>query len=119
MNRLLIAGRVAAVAVSVPTFLYLFPNDRFRSDNLFLVPDLVLCVVLIVGAFLPARQAVPVLGFGFAFAGGVIGTAVSSYVARGSFNIFTALIALVCLVMGVLLVWHGREERSGLSVPAP
>ncbi|SUD47748.1 Uncharacterised protein [Nocardia otitidiscaviarum] len=109
---LLIAGRLAAVTVSLPTFLYLFLRNRFHADNLFLLPDLVLCVWLTTAALLPHRHAVPALGFGFAFAAGVIGTAVSSYLTRGAFNVFTALIAALCVAMGLAFAWHRRDRRG-------
>ncbi|TKG71730.1 MULTISPECIES: hypothetical protein [Prauserella] len=110
MMGLLTSARIVAVAVSVPTFGVLFLNDGFRADNLFLVPDLVLCALLLVGAVLPTRTAQPVLTFGFGFAAGVITTAVFSYVARGALDegLPTVVVACACVVMATLLARRSR-----------
>jgi hypothetical protein len=110
-DRLLTAGRIVAMAVAVPTFLYLFGEDRFSADNVFLVPDLVLCALLFTAALLPARHSVPALTLGFGLAAGVIGTAVSERVVQDSFNGLTVLVAAACLVMAVLFARRARPTR--------
>jgi peptidoglycan/LPS O-acetylase OafA/YrhL len=105
-GRLLTAGRIVAAAVAVPTFLYLFGEDRFSGDNAFLVPDLVLCALLLAGAVLPARQAIPTLTLAYPLAAGVIGTAVADRVVDDEFNGLTVLVAVVCLVMAVLFTFR-------------
>ncbi|ONK13509.1 hypothetical protein [Streptomyces sp. MP131-18] len=120
---LVTASRIVALLVSVPTFLYLFPNDGFRSDNLFLVPDLILCALLALGAALPARHAVPLLTFAFGLSAGVITTAVSSYAVRGEFAFLTFAAALASVVTAWLLARHGAAAtaaaRRPLDVPVP
>ncbi|PWV75811.1 hypothetical protein SAMN05421630_10711 [Prauserella marina] len=105
-NGTVLAGRIVAIAVAVPTFVTLFLRDNVTIGNLFFVPDVLLCAILVVGAFLPARRAGAVLAFGFTFAAGVITTAVFDYVARDSFGegLPTLVVALACLVMAVLLI---------------
>ncbi|PRZ08578.1 hypothetical protein BCE75_101302 [Isoptericola sp. CG 20/1183] len=121
-SRLLPVARGVAVAVSVPTFAYLFLRDNAHLGNPFFVPDVVLCAVLLVGASLPARAARPALTFGFVFAAGVVSTAVFDYVARDSFNGLTLIVAVACLVMGVLLIAAGtattRSTTGGRRVSA-
>ena len=56
---LLTGARIIAVGLSVSTFVFLFLHDSFRSDNLFLLPDLFLCTVLVVAAAHPRPYAVP------------------------------------------------------------
>jgi hypothetical protein len=68
---LLTAARIVAVGLSLTTFVFLFLHDSFRSDNLFLVPDLVLCTALVVAAALPGRFAVPALIAAFGMTCGV------------------------------------------------
>ncbi|MFC4004990.1 hypothetical protein ACFS2C_27745 [Prauserella oleivorans] len=107
-------SRGVAVAVSVPTFLVLLLGGGVRADNPFLVPDLVLCAGLLVGAVVPGRVAVPLLRIMFGFAAGVITTAVFDYVARGELQdgIATVVAAVACVVMTVLLaVDGGRSTR--------
>jgi hypothetical protein len=102
--------RAVAVAVGVPTFLVLLLGGGVRPDNLFLVPDLLLCGGLVLGAVLPARGAVPLLRAAFGFATGVITAAVFSYVARGALDkgVPTVIAAVACAVMTVVLAIDGR-----------
>lgn len=100
---LLTAARIIAAGLSVTTFVFLFLHDSWRSDNLFLVPDLALCAVLLVAAALPARFAVPALIGAFGLAGGVFATSVSSYAVDGEFGLPSALGVALSLVMVLLL----------------
>jgi hypothetical protein len=113
VRRLRIA-RVVALAVAVPTFGTLLLGGGFRTSNLFLVPDLLLCALLATGAVLPARSARPVLVLGFGFASGVITTAVFSYAARGALDegIPTLVAAGGCLVMAA---WLARPENRSTT----
>lgn len=98
------AGRVVAVFLSVTTFVYLFVHDSWRSDNIFLVPDLVVCTALLAGAALPVpRIAVPVMMIGFGLAAGVFATSVASYAVRDEFGAASLLGALASLAMAALL----------------
>src|SRR5690606_8251202 len=76
-------ARITALLVAVPTFALLIAADRFTLDHLFFAPDLILCAALLFAAFTPRRRARRALILAFAFAAGVITTAVFSYVARG------------------------------------
>ncbi|QFG22309.1 hypothetical protein [Actinomadura sp. WMMB 499] len=77
-------GRAFAVLISVTTFVFLFVHDSWRGDNLFLVPDLILCALLLIAAALPGRYAAPALGFALAMSAGVFTASVSSYAVRGN-----------------------------------
>ncbi|MBE1457283.1 hypothetical protein H4W79_001497 [Nocardiopsis terrae] len=82
MNLLLLA-RTAAAAIGLVTFVYLLHHDSWRAENLFLVPDLVLCAALAAAALLPARRARAGLLFAFGLGAGVLMTSASSYAVRG------------------------------------
>jgi hypothetical protein len=96
-------GRVAALALSVGTFAFLFINDSWRSDNLFLVPDLILCVVLAVAAAMPARWAGSALLFAFALTAGVLMTSVASYAVDGRLGFASLLGAAVAVVFAAVM----------------
>ncbi|WP_165942472.1 hypothetical protein [Micromonospora sp. KC721] len=97
-------GRIAAVLLSLGTFGFLFPTDSWRADNLFLVPDLILCAALLVAAALPGRIAVPALLAAYCFSGGVLVTAVASYTVDGRIGIGSLLGAAGSLVMAALFL---------------
>jgi hypothetical protein len=101
-------GRVAAVALSVSTFVFLFLHDSWRSDNLFLVPDLLLCLLLLVAAALPAKLAGPALLGAFAFASGVLATSVSSYAVDGRLGVASLFGAVAAAVVAGAVASAGR-----------
>jgi len=105
-------ARVTAVALSVGTFAFTFVGDNWRRDNLFLVPDLIVCVLLIIAALLPASRAVPALLIAFGCAAGVLGTAVSSYIVEGQLGIGSAVGTISAIVMAVLLARSQERARS-------
>ncbi|TDC53085.1 hypothetical protein E1212_06610 [Jiangella ureilytica] len=105
-------ARVVATGTSIVTLVYLFLHDSWRADNVFLVPDLVLCAVLLVGAVLPPAWAGTVLLSGFALAAGVFGTSVSSYAVDGELGVPSLAGAVGCAAMTVLL---GRDRSAGGS----
>lgn len=110
---LLTAARIIAAGLSLITFVFLFLHDSFRSDNLFLVPDLVLCVALLIAAGLPRQVAVPALIGAFGMAVGVFATSVSSYAVDGEFGLPSSLGVATSLVMAALL---GRTLASPREV---
>jgi hypothetical protein len=110
---LLGVGRVAAVALSVSTFVFLFLHDSWRSDNQFLVPDLILCAALLVAAGLPATWAVATLPTVFGFAGGVFAVSVASYAVRDEVGLPSLLGAVGAVVMALLLA-----RRRGVTTAA-
>lgn len=96
-------SRVAAVAFSVSTFAFLFVHDSWRSDNEFLVPDLILCAGLLVAAALPARLAAAALPVVFGFTAGVFAVSVASYAVRDELGLPSLLGAVGAVVMALLL----------------
>lgn len=102
MNTLTI-GRIAAVALGGGTFVFLFLHDSWRADNLFLVPDLLLCAALLAAAALPARLAPPGLLAAFGFAAGVLATSVASYAVDGRLGLASLIGAVSAAVMAAAL----------------
>ena len=97
-------GRIAAVLLSLGTFAFLFPTDSWRADNLFLVPDLILCAALLVAAALPGRIAVPALLAADGFSAGVLLTAVASYAVYGRIGIGSLIGSASALIMAVVFL---------------
>ncbi|MEV5829327.1 hypothetical protein AB0L25_27575 [Spirillospora sp. NPDC052242] len=104
-------GRAFAVLISATTFAFLFINDSWRGDNLFLVPDLILCALLLVAAALPGPYAAPALGFALAMCTGVFTASVSSYAVRGELGGASLLGVVGCAVTAALLL--GRAAGAG------
>lgn len=98
------AARVAAVAVSLGTFGFLFVSDAWRADNLFLVPDLILCVLLVAAAAMRGRMAVPALILALGLAAGVLITSAASYAVDGRLGAGSLAGAVGALVTAVVLV---------------
>ncbi|MBL7253284.1 hypothetical protein [Paractinoplanes lichenicola] len=103
MTALTIA-RTAAVLTAVGTVGYLFPAGLFRTDNIFLIPDLLLSLLLLLAAAAPARYAVTDLLCAFCFAGGVLVTAVSWYAVDGRVGPGALLGAVTSAVMAAVLI---------------
>lgn len=101
---LLTLARVIAVVVSTGTLAFLFLNGSWRSDNLFLVPDLILCALLIIAAAIPGPRAEPVLIFAFGVSAGVFATSVSSYAIQGQLGAASLVGAITAGVLAVLLM---------------
>lgn len=97
------AARVMAAVVGVGLFVFLFLHDSWRSDNLFLVPDLLLSALLVAAAVVPARHARLALMFAFGMGTGVIATSVSSYAVRGELGLASLVGALACVVTALVL----------------
>lgn len=116
---ILTLSRVVAALVGVGTFVFLFLYDSWHADNLFLVPDLVLCLVLLVGAVLPARLARPGLLFGFGLAAGVLMTSVASYAVRGAFGAVSLLGVLACLGCALALYRGATADGAARRHAAP
>ncbi len=105
---MLLIARIVAVAIAVGTFAFLFINNSWRADNLFLVPDLILCALLVLGAALPARHAHGALLFGFGYTAGVLSCSVASYAVAGQLGAASLLGAVTATVMAAIL-WRQRE----------
>lgn len=118
MSRYLPARALAAI-VGVGTFLFLFVNESWRADNLFLVPDLVLTAALGVAAIMPDRWAKGALAASHGLAAGVLMTSVSSYAVRGEFGGASFLGAAACLAaVATLSVSRTRRESEPDAVPS-
>lgn len=109
------ACRVVALLVAIPTFVLLIVADRWTLNHLFFIPDLMLCAGLAAAALLPHRHARRGLILAFAFAGGVITTAVCSYIARDALDegIATLIAAVTCLAACSALTFTRRSNRIG------
>ncbi|GAB4083544.1 hypothetical protein GCM10028784_01740 [Myceligenerans cantabricum] len=113
--RSITAGRVAALTLSGGTFAFLFINDSWHPDNLFLVPDLVLCAVLAAAALLPSRRARPALLFAFGLTAGVLMTSVSSSAVDGRISAASLLGAVGAVTFAALLA-RARPAATAPSV---
>lgn len=98
------AARVAAVRLSVGTFMSLFPTGSWRADNPFLLPDLALCAALLVTASLRGHTAASALLAASCFAAGVLATAAMSYVVAGRIGIGSLIGAVGSLAVAALLL---------------
>jgi peptidoglycan/LPS O-acetylase OafA/YrhL len=107
-------ARITALLVAVPTFALLIAADRFTLDHLFFAPDLILCAALLFAAFTPRRRARRALILAFAFAAGVITTAVFSYVARGALDegVPTVVAAAACIGFCLALAFMPAREAE-------
>lgn len=102
----LTTARVVAAVISLATFGYLFVNDSWRVDNLFLVPDLLLCAVLLAAALLPAARARGALLFGLGMGAGVLSAAAAAYLVRGELGAASLVGAVTCAAMAAVLLWR-------------
>ncbi len=96
-------ARVAATAVSAGTLGVVFRRDHWRRDNPFLVPDLAVCVLLLVAAAAPKRRAGPALLFAFGVSAGVLGTTVASAAVHGRLGVGSLAGLITAAVMSALL----------------
>ncbi|MDW5330048.1 hypothetical protein [Plantactinospora sp. KLBMP9567] len=108
-------ARGAAAALTVAMVWYFATSDALRSDNPFLVPDLLVMVFALGSSLLPRRAAVPAMIFTFGWAAGVFTTSLFHYVVRGEFPVDHIFLILPSVVMAVLL---GRVAAAG-PVPVP
>jgi hypothetical protein len=115
---LLAFSRAAAVALSVGTFAFLFLNGSWQAGNVFLVPDLVLCALLVIAAVLPARVAVPALTFSFALAAGVLMTAVTADAIAGRLNFAGAFGVLTAVALPLALNLSTNDTNGPAARPA-
>jgi hypothetical protein len=86
------------------TFAFLFARDNWSAGNPFLVPDLVLCVVLLVAAARPTRAML--LG-AYTFTAGVLAVSVSSYAVDGRVG-YASLLGLVAAVFMAAVLLRAR-----------
>lgn len=116
-------SRGVAIIVSLLMIQYFFTSDAVRSDNMFLVPDLLLAFFLLVSGLLPTRIAKPALIYAFGWTGGVLTTSMFGYVVRGEFpqdggnHLF---LIIPCAAMAVALARNlqKRDRAAGELVRA-
>ncbi|MCI2420125.1 hypothetical protein MOQ72_22025 [Saccharopolyspora sp. K220] len=111
-TRLVNTGRAVAFVLSLATFGFLFVHGSWRADNLFLIPDLIICALLVVAAVLPVATASPALVFAFGMSAGVFTTATAAYAVRGEVGIATLVGAAASALMAWLLVAHQPGSRA-------
>lgn len=105
--------RVVAVALGLITFVFFFIHDTFRLDNIFLIPDVLLCLALVIGGISPQRVAAPVLLASFGGAAGIFGVSVASYAVRGELGAASIIGVVISLVMVVVIsrLMTAKTER--------
>ncbi|GAB3168729.1 hypothetical protein GCM10027059_32090 [Myceligenerans halotolerans] len=111
--RIITAGRVAALVLSGATFAFLFIHDSWRPDNLFLVPDLILCATLLAAALTPSRWAGRALLFAFGLTAGVLMTSVASYAVDGRLGAASLLGAVAAVVLAALVARSRPAPTAG------
>lgn len=105
------AGRGFAVLISATTFVCLFVNGSWRDDNLFLVPDLIICTLLLAAAALPRPYAAPAIVFALAMSTGVFTASVASYAVRGELGFASLLGVVGCAAMAAVLLDPRQRTR--------
>ena len=97
-------ARYIAIFMSVVTLFFLFLHRSFRTDNIFLVPDIILCCLLIISAVLPKKIAPVAMLFSFGLASGVFITSVSQYIVQGELGIPSIIAAVGSLAASGILI---------------
>jgi uncharacterized membrane protein len=113
-KHILMAGRAVAFVIAIIMTQYFFTSDAVRSDNAFLVPDLLLVAFLLTASLLPQRAAVPALLFAFGWETGVFTTSLFTYIVRDEFAEGANHLALILpsLLMAILLA-HRVIKQAG------
>ncbi|GAB2480655.1 hypothetical protein GCM10027063_23650 [Promicromonospora xylanilytica] len=110
-------ARVVAAILATVMLVFLAVTGAIRADNPFLAPDLLLSVLLLVAACLPARWAAPALLFAFGLATGVWTASLSAYAVRGELVDGLDHLPLIgaCVVQSVFLA--RRLVRGPIATP--
>jgi ABC-type dipeptide/oligopeptide/nickel transport system permease component len=110
-------ARVVAAILATVMLVFLALTGAIRADNPFMVPDLLLSVLLLVTACLPARWAAPALLFAFGLASGVWTASLSHYAVRGELVDGLDHLPLIgaCVIQSVFLV--RRLIRGPVGTP--
>lgn len=106
----LLALRIAAIGTAVGTFAFLIIGSDWRLSNIFLVPDLVVCAILLGGAASSRPVMLPVLLLGFGVGVGVFMTASADYLVQGRFGIGAAIGLLTSALAAGLIVRLQRTD---------
>ncbi|MGW4842988.1 hypothetical protein [Nocardia brasiliensis] len=108
------ASRATAFLSSATTFGVLFVADSWRSDNPFLIPDLLLCGLLVFAASLPGTRAMPALLFIFGSATGIFMVATAQRIIDAE-PFVPALVGVVLALFGASLAFSAvSEERAAV-----
>jgi hypothetical protein len=108
-------ARIVAVILAAVMIVFLVVSGAVRTDNPFLVPDLLLSVLLLIAAALPARWAVTVLLFAFGLSAGVWTVSLSHYAVRGELVDGLDHLPLIaaCVIQSLFLVRLLGRDRAG------
>ncbi|SHN47199.1 hypothetical protein [Cryptosporangium aurantiacum] len=116
---LLLGARAVALVIVTIMTVYFLVTDAVRSDNPFLVPDLVLSATLLVSALLPQRLAPVALIFSFGWAAGVYTTSMCTHIINGRFPVDHVFLLIFCVGVPLLLARDlVRPRVAGASEPA-
>ena len=85
-NKEVAAARCVALAITLVMIWYFITSDAIRSDNPFLVPDLLLTAFLLAAGLLPAGIARPALVFAFGWTSAVLTVSLFTYIVRDEFS---------------------------------
>ena len=102
----LTVARAGALISSAVTMSIIAINSGFRADNAFLVPDVAVSLLLVVGALAPTRLARPLLLAAFGMSIGVFLSAASTHIIDDDPYVAT-VIATILSVIGACIV--GRD----------
>ncbi|WP_280396335.1 hypothetical protein [Nocardia brasiliensis] len=108
------ACRATALVSSAATFGVLFIAGSWRSDNAFLIPDLLLCGLLVLAAFLPDTRAMPALLFTFGIAAGVFMVATAQRIVDAE-PFVPAFVGVVLALFGASLAFSAVSERHATA----
>lgn len=106
-----VVGRSVALVTSGLTVAFFFLSDSLTRDNLFLVPDLIICALLIVAALVPGMWAPGALALALALTAGVFVCATAEHIQLGESWAVTAAGTLVTAGMAMYLMF-GRPVTA-------
>lgn len=104
MKELKLARVVAVIMAGVMTVYFATREDVRTFENMFLIPDITFPIILLVGAFLSQRYAVPVLLAGFSMEAGVILVSFFKHLVGGRVDIANLIIVLAAAAMAIMLI---------------
>jgi hypothetical protein len=118
VTRAVRAARVVAAVIGIATGVNIVVSGMLARQvtSLFLVPDLLVVALLLIGAAVPTARATPVLLVGFGVATGVFTTAAASYALRGAVG--WGVIAFTIITAGTAAVLARRTDTRRVAGPA-
>lgn len=103
--------RISAAITAAGTLIFLFIGGDWRWSNMFLIPDLVVCAILLAGAVLSGPRLRLVLMIGFSCGAGVFSVATASYLAQGRFGVGATIALLTCCAATIYLARRFDRNR--------